>query len=293
MHVLIVGCGYVGLRAAQEWLRRGETVSALTRSPVRAAEWAALGINPAVGDVLDPDALRQLPAADLCLYAVGLDRSSGHDQRTVYVDGLRNVLDETRSRIPRLIYLSSTSVYGQDAGEWVNEDSPCRPERENGRVCLDAEQLVREFADLADAPFAAQILRLAGIYGPGRLIGRVDQLRNRTRLTGNPDAWLNLVHVNDLVSAILRLGEGEPRNSLHLLSDCRPVRRREFYETLAGLAGTPAPVFRSDEDRALNKRCDSSRIREELGFAFRFPTIVEGLESVLGEQGSGAPTGAA
>ena len=111
MHVLIVGCGYVGVRAAREWLQRGVAVSALTRSPSRAEELQGLGITPVVGDVLDPESLTALPGADVCLYAVGLDRGAGHDQRTVYVDGLCNVLTELSPHVPRLIYLSSTSVY--------------------------------------------------------------------------------------------------------------------------------------------------------------------------------------
>jgi nucleoside-diphosphate-sugar epimerase len=283
MHILIIGCGYVGLRAARQWLERGETVSALTRSPLRADEWREMGMSPIVGDVLDPDSLRQLPAADLCLYAVGFDRSAPDAKRSVYVEGLRNVLTATASRIPRLIYVSSTSVYGQSRGEWVNEESPCEPESEGGRICLEAEQVIREFDRRAEcgpdtiASRRSVILRSAGIYGPGRLIGRREQFRKQEPLPGNPDAWLNLIHVEDLVQIILLLAEWDGGATTYLACDSRPVRRREFYEALAVRMGTPPPRFSSESESSLNKRCDSTRLRRELGLELRFPTIHEGL----------------
>ncbi|MFN0055461.1 MAG: NAD-dependent epimerase/dehydratase family protein, partial [Planctomycetales bacterium] len=143
MSKLVIGCGYLGRRVAQEWSRAGDAVWALTRSRDRAAELAAQGLVSVIGDVTRPESLRALPPADTVLYAVGLDRQSGHTQREVYVDGLVNVLRRLETVPSRFVYISSTSVYGEDAGEWVDEETQCRPRSSNGQVCLDAELELR------------------------------------------------------------------------------------------------------------------------------------------------------
>ena len=275
---LIIGCGYLGRRAARRWVAQGDRVFALTRSESNAAELRELGVTPILGDVLDPSSLRSLPSTDTLLYAVGLDRNSGRSQREVYVDGLRSVLAELPASRPRIIYISSTSVYGQSAGEWVDEESECKPASPGGKVCLEAEELLRR-----EAP-SAQILRLAGIYGPGRLIARIEQLRNGSPLSGNPQAWLNLVHVEDAVSAVIASDRRGLPGSTWLVSDDRPSHRREYYDLLAWLVGAPAPRFAEPEspaDQQLNKRCRNRRLREALHVELRFPTIALGLPDAV------------
>src|SRR3954471_11114093 len=158
---LILGCGYLGRVVGRRWLAAGHRVAALTRSP--AAELRALGIEPVLGDVTDP-ALR-LPAVDTVLYSVSLDRSSGRSMREVYVGGLANVL-AALPEVRGFVYVSSTSVYGQTDGAWVDESSPTEPAEESGRVVLECERLLRERRP------DAVCLRFAGIYGPGRVIRR-------------------------------------------------------------------------------------------------------------------------
>src|SRR5438552_1428072 len=126
---LVIGCGYLGRRVAAAWRDRGRRVAALTRG--RAAELAADGFEPVVGDVLDPASLAALPEAATVLYAVGLDRTAGRSMRDVYVTGLANVL----AALPpcgRLLYVGSTSVYGQTDGSVVTEASPTEPATESG-----------------------------------------------------------------------------------------------------------------------------------------------------------------
>ena len=127
MQVLIVGCGYLGRRVATLWRARGYAVFALTRTDENASMLRSLGIEPIEGDILRPESLRELPAADVVLYAVGYDKRTGGSKRDVSIHGLTNVLREIVPRMSRLIYVSSTSVYGQDAGEWVDEVSVCDP----------------------------------------------------------------------------------------------------------------------------------------------------------------------
>jgi len=275
---LIIGCGYLGRRAARRWVAQGDLVFALTRSEANAADLRAVGVTPLLGDVLDPASLRSLPKTDMMLYAVGLDRKSGRSQQEVYVDGLGSVLSALSASRPRIIYISSTSVYGQSAGEWVDEASECNPISPGGKVCLAAEELLRR-----EAP-EAQILRLAGIYGPGRLIARIDQLRSGSPLSGNPEAWLNLIHVEDAVSTVIAADRRGPAGSTWLVSDDRPSLRREYYDLLAWLVGAPAPRFAdsaSPADRELNKRCRNRRLREALHVELRFPSIALGLPDAV------------
>lgn len=232
-----------------------------------------------IGDVLDPESLRKLPQAETVLYAVGFDRSAQPSKRTVYVDGLSNVLREVGSTCERFVYISSTSVYGQDVGELVDESSPTEPTEESGCICCDAEAVVRQTMS------SANVLRLAGIYGPGRLLARVEQLRRGDRLTGNPEAWLNLIHVDDAVRAVLATETRGAPGATYLVCDDRPLHRREYYAALAEKVGAPPPQFEgwaadAPERSRLNKRCVNRRLREELQVELQFPTVIEGLRSL-------------
>ena len=137
---LIVGCGYLGLRVARRWIAAGHAVAGLVRSSAGAEALAHEAVRPIVADVTQPSTLRDLPAADTLLYAVGYDRASGASRSAVYVDGLRAVLDAVPPQVRRVILISSTGVYGEQGGRWVDESSPCQPSRESGRALLAAEQ---------------------------------------------------------------------------------------------------------------------------------------------------------
>jgi nucleoside-diphosphate-sugar epimerase len=287
---LIIGCGYLGRRVAMHWLAEGSTVYALTRTAERTVEFQNAGLRPLIGDVTHLDSLPEFPAVDTLLYAVGLDRQSGRTQRDVYVGGLANVLPRLAGKVARAIYISSTSVYGQNSGEWVDESSPCEPDAANGKVCLEAERLFQQ------AIPGANILRLAGIYGPGRLVARLEALRAGLAPEGNPDAWLNLIHVADGAAAVLACEQRGIPGATYLVSDDRPCRRREYYSLLARLIGAPEPfpVVASGSEKPeshtpseplaaanLNKRCKNQRLRIELGVELRFPDITSGVPDAL------------
>src|SRR6516162_5441181 len=121
MSTLIIGCGYLGARLAARLVGDGGRVYGTVRSPRRAEEIAQLGIEPVIADVLRPETLDRLPAADRVFYAVGFDHSAGAAMREVYVQGLQNVLDRLPSSVRRLVYARSTGVYGQAGGESVDE----------------------------------------------------------------------------------------------------------------------------------------------------------------------------
>jgi nucleoside-diphosphate-sugar epimerase len=277
MHALIVGCGYLGRRVAAIWRAAGVEVTALTRSHENANALAKQGIDPVIGDVLLPQTLQALPAADVALYAVGYDRRSAAPKRDVCVHGATNVLVEIGARVRRLIYISSTSVYGQDAGEWTDETSETCPGAEDGRIALAAEEAIRQLR-----PGSVSVLRLSGIYGPGRLLRRVESVRTGEPIAANPDGFLNLIHVEDAAQIIAHLAQQKGVHSTYLVTDDQPVRRRDYYCLLAHLVGAGEPVFEFDSKGAgLNKRCSNARLKSEPGISLRFPTIATGLPHAL------------
>lgn len=277
--LLVIGCGYLGRRVAAAWPGR---VWALTRSGDRAADFAAQGWQPIVGDVCEPDALRQLPAVDAVLYAVGFDRSAGRSQAEVAVEGVGHVLDRMAGRCQRFVYVSSTSVYGQSDGSWVDEDSPCEPVQPGGQCCLAAEARVLA----ACAPGQASILRLAGIYGPERVLAKVETLRAGDPLTGRGDAWLNLIHVNDAADVATAALMRADFQGIWLVSDDRPATRQEYYARLAELVDAPPPKFDADAPTkrgsgGLNKRCSNARLKHVLGRPLQFSSFETGLMQAL------------
>lgn len=287
---LIIGCGYLGRRLGARLVREGGRVHGTVRSPARAEEIAAIGIEPVLADVLRPESLDRLPAADRVFYAVGFDRSAGASMREVYVEGLQNVLDRLPASVRRFVQASSTGVYGQAGGEWVDEESATEPLHESGRIVLEAENRVRSWAERRG--ISAVILRFAGLYGPGRIVRRA-MLERAEPIPGDPEKFLNLVHIEDAAAAAAAaLDAGNP-DLVYLVADDRPVTRREYYSVAARLIGAPEPRFEpprpggaeSARD-ATNKRIANRRMKTGLGVVLRYPDIQTGLADALGPSGA-------
>ena len=287
MAKLIFGCGYVGFRVALRWLDRGEEVFALTRSSARAAEFSDLGITPVTGDVARPFTLPPIESLGTVLYAVGFDRSSPHSIDDVYIDGFARALAELPAAVERIIYLSSTGVYGQSAGQWVDEDSPLAPQRAGGKAVLAAEQL------LANHPLGARaaVLRLAGIYGPNR-VPKLTDVQQGNPLVADGDSFLNLIHVDDVVEGILAAEKLTNLPARYIVSDGCPVRRTDFYGELARQLGVGPPRFvepnrlPSTAQRELSsKRVRNARMMSDLLTNLNYPTYRQGLADVIRSAG--------
>jgi nucleoside-diphosphate-sugar epimerase len=285
MTTLIIGCGYLGERLAAILRAAGDRVIGTVRSPERADKIAHLGIEPIIADVLDISSLAHLPACDRIFYAVGFDRRAGVSMRSVYEGGLRNVLTQLGASSRRFVYASSTGVYGQTDGSWVDETAVTEPRHESGKICLEAEEIVRAWA-LAHAPeVTAVVLRYAGLYGPGRVV-RKALLERGEPIPGDPDKFLNLIHIEDAARAAAAALGSEQVDPLYVVSDDRPVTRSEYYNLAATLLGTRPPQFvplstrgaESDRD-ATNKRVRSARIKSRLGLQLAFPDITTGLKT--------------
>lgn len=284
---LIVGCGYLGLRVAQQWLAAGDEVYAVTRSSQRAGQLQQLGLWPLVADVLgdEIESLADLPPMDTVLYAVGYDRAAGRSIEQVYVEGLRNTLNALPSETGRIIYISSTGVYGDNDGEWVDEEAPCHPQRPGGKACLEAEQLLMGHCLGAKAV----VLRMAGIYGPGR-IPRVEQIRAGETIPAPASGFLNLIHVDDAARVVLAAERRAKPPRTYVISDGHPCPRRDYFIELARLLNAPAPRFEEPtpdmpvaQRASADKRVRNARMVAELAVELAFPTYREGLAEVLGQ----------
>jgi nucleoside-diphosphate-sugar epimerase len=276
---LVVGCGYLGARVAARWLAAGDRVVAVTRRHERATELAALGIEPLVADVTSPAfaAAGTLPDAATVFWAVGFDRGSGATHRDVHVTGLTRLLDALPGAA-RVILSSSTGVWGDEDGRIVTEETPAHPTREAGRVLLEAEALLRSHPR---GPGVA--LRFAGLYGPGRL-PRIADLRAGTPIAADPDSWLNLIHVED-AAEIVRLVAAAPHpRPLYVVSDGRPVRRRDWYGRLAAVSNSPAPTWdpAAPRTRGADKRVDPAVLFHDLPISLAYPDALAALAELVG-----------
>lgn len=295
---LVFGCGYLGERIARLWLAAGDAVMPVTRSDQRLSEFRAQGFAPFRADVADPPSLDRLFAElatrlggrplDTLLFAVGYDRSSGRTIREVYVDGLGAVLDHATAHdlsVRTIIYVSSTGVYGQSDSQWVDETSSCRPVREGGVACLQAEQRLQN-SPLGDRSI---ILRCAGLYGPGR-IPHLQRLRADEPIPVPPDGFVNLIHIDDAARIAVDAADRLSPPQLLNVSDGHPAVRREYYAEVARLIGAPPPRYSppaADSPVALragsDKRVSNVRLVEQLGTHLLYPSYREGLRACLSD----------
>ncbi len=285
MTCLIIGCGYLGFRVAKIWRQQGHSVTALTRNPERLAWFASQGITGVVGDVTRPETLSDLPEADVVLVAVGMDRSMYSDIEMVYVGGLKNVLAQLQGRSTHLIYVSSTGVYGDFDGAWVDETSTTQPLRPGGKACLKAEQLIDE-SDLANQ---STVLRFAGIYGPDRVPTR-RRIESGEWKQLSSTGFLNLIHVDDGANIVNQVSKTAAAGETYLVSDGNPVLRPDYYSYIAKCLGVDQISCVQTKDgpkvasRGSSKRISNKKLVEEFRIEFDYPDYRAGLKQAMGEQ---------
>lgn len=290
---LIFGCGYLGQRVARLWLDRGEEVYAVTRHTAKAETLRQMGIRPLVDNLLQFRGPSEgWPARiETVLFAVGYDRNSSATIGDVYVRGLANVLAALPGDVGRVIYISSTGVYGDAAGGFVDEDTHCHPARAGGKASLMAEER------LLAHPLGGRsvILRLAGLYGPGR-IPRSGELSAGQPIDAPATGHLNLIHVDDAAAIVLLAEAKAPLPRTYVVSDGQPVLREDYYQELARLLSAPPPRFAppdpsssASQRAATDKRVSNRRLVSELGPRFQYPSYREGLAAIVAQQQN--PTG--
>lgn len=283
MRVLVVGCGYIGAPLALTLARSGHEVIALRRSAGTPAQLADGGVRVLPVDIADPGALVRIPASfDWVVNCVASGGGSAEDYRRTYLEGTRHLLDWLSAVPPRLfVYTGSTGVYGQTDGRMVDESSPATADTPTARVLRATEELLLEAARSREFP--AIVLRLAGIYGPGRGYWWRQFLAGEARVEGDGRRVLNMVHRDDVIGAVLAaLERGRPGEIYNVVDDA-PVTQIELLTWLGQRTGRPLPPAVPADPvggrrRGLtSKRVSNRRLREELGYTPRFPTFREGF----------------
>ena len=281
--VLIAGCGYVGTALAERLAGAGHQVFALRRS---AAEWPA-GIVPIRADLSDIDSLRSLPPSlDFVFYAASADGGDDRSYRSAYVDGLRYLLAALEGQeLRRLFFTSSTGVYAQTEGEWVDEDSPAEPKHFTGIRLLEGEHLA------LGGRFPATVVRLAGIYGPGRarLLARV---RSGEAAIASRMVYASRLHRDDCVALLHHLMTLDSPRTLYLAADHDPAEMGAVIRWIAERLGVEPRRASGDADarvrygRTANKRVRNTRLLAS-GYRFRYSTFREGYGELIRESEPG------
>lgn len=279
--VLIVGCGDIGTRIAALERAEGSRVSALARSPESARRLAECGIGTVMGDLDLPASLDALPGGMDALYHCAPPPAEGEDDpRTA---NLLTALD--RAGLPKkLVYIGTSGVYGDCGGDWVTEERPPLPRSERGKRRAAAEARLVAWAGARGVDWA--ILRVPGIYGPGRL--PLERIRRGVPVVREDESpWSNRIHADDLAAVCVlaaRRGRG-----WYNVSDGHPSTMTDYFWRVADFAGLPRPPAISMEEarRVLgpgilsfleeSKRLDNGKMLRELGATVRYPNLDSGL----------------
>ncbi len=284
MRVAILGCGYLGLELGARLTAAGEEVVGVRRSRAGLDRIERRGFEAVRADATDAAALRAVPDVDTVVYAVSGGRSG--DPRAVYVEGLRTVVEAFGARTDppdRLVYVSSTGVYGDRTGGWVDEETELAPESDRERALVAAERVALEETDPVGIDGTA--VRLAGLYGPDRYW--------TDRYLSGPvvEGYVNMVHRDDAAGTIAHLlANDRCRDAVVNVVDDEPVSRWTFAEWLADRTGRETPELlsratartRPDVSRRVltSKRVANDRLRAT-GFEFSYPTFREGYAPAL------------
>jgi nucleoside-diphosphate-sugar epimerase len=285
MRVLIVGCGYVGLPLAKELAGRGHEVFGLRRSSGTDAELRESGITPVQADITNSQTLAGCPNGfDWVVNCAATGGGSAEEYRRLYLEGTRNLINWlVPAGAPRFVYTSSTGVYGQTDGSVVTESSPADPAAETAKVLVQTENVLLDAAQKRNLP--AIILRVAGIYGPGRAYLLKQFLAGEARIEGDGGRLLNMIHREDLVRIIIAaLEQGMPGQVYNAVDD-EPVSQLEFFTWLAGKLQKPLPPTSPAEPgrrRGItNKRVSNRKLKTQLGYHFKHPHFRTGYADFL------------
>ena len=287
MRVLIVGCGYVGLALARALVGSGHQVYGLRRSSANESTMIEAGIRPLSGDITVPESLPPLDDRfDWVVNTVSSSRGGLPEYESVYLRGTRNLIEWLSPQPPqRFVYTSSTSVYAQQDGAQVKETSDTEPLSETAKCLLKTEQeLLTAFRQ---RQFPAIILRVAGIYGPGRGHRFLQYLRNEARIRGKGDHVLNMIHRDDLVGVIIAALKNARAGDIYNAVDDEPVGEVHFFRWLSETLGKWMPPFETGstaEPRkrsATSKRVLNRKLKMELGYQFKYPTFRQGYSAEI------------
>lgn len=298
MTVLMAGCGDLGTEAGLRFAAAGHRVVGWRRSP----EKLPAAIEGVAAD-LSSDELPPVPAdTTAVVVAIAADAPTEAAYRAAYVDGLAHVLDAVLASgagVRRVLFVSSTAVYGDAGGGWIDERTTPEPGGFSGRIIREAEELL--YSRLRGTGITPVVLRLGGIYGPGRT-RLIDQVRGGTAVIPAASRFTNRIHRDDAAAAIVHLCTMDTvPGPVYLGVDNEPAELGAVLGFLAAELGLPQPASESDAasggagaaptsnggaassgepSRGGNKRVSNALLRST-GFEFHYPSFREGYRAVL------------
>lgn len=269
----MIGAGYIGLPLACSLKEQGHETTGWVSSEASRMRLEEKGLPAICADVADEKAWAQCDKNwDAMIYCVSSSRQGLKAFAVAHQRGLELAL---KCGAARFLYVSSTSLYGQNDGSEVNEFSLTQPVSEKGKILLEAEERVKKCGGV--------IARLAGIYGPERGFWLQKILSGATVLEGNGERWLNQIHRDDAVSALSFLLYHSPPKEVWNVCDDEPVRLRDFCHWICETFDKPLPVITSPTitpSRAkTNKRVSNAKLRAA-GYRFLYPTFREGCATL-------------
>ena len=266
MKLLLVGHGYLGRAIRDEFVSAGWEVTAVSLSG---------GDGSVASDVADMESVRSLPGADFMIHCAASGKGGAEAYQRVYVDGCRN-LTTVFPGVP-LLFTSSTSVYAQIDGSVVDENSPAEPDRDTGKLLLEAEQIVMSANGI--------VTRLAGIYGPGRSVILRKFLTGQAIIEEDGSRYLNQIHRDDAARGILLLATNAAAHGGNIfnVSDSTPLTQLACYQALAKIFLKPLPPRGPrDLDRKrgwTQKQVLNARL-VSVGWQPRFPSFIDAVRTI-------------
>jgi nucleoside-diphosphate-sugar epimerase len=277
-NILIAGCGDVGMALGRMLVEDGHRVYALRR---KVGELPP-SLEAIAADLTDSATLRSLPDADFVYYTAAADGRDEAAYDRAYVIGLGNLLqslkEHSQSKV-RFVFVSSTGVYGQNAGEWVDESSPTVPQRFSGKKLLEGERICLE------GMLPATVVRFGGIYGPGRN-RLLRQVRDGATCVEEPPHYTNRIHRDDCARVLRHLLQLDEPAPVYVGVDCDPAPQCTVMDWLAERMNAPAP--RRKSARGLGgqgKRCRNDLLLDS-GYRFLYPTFREGYAPLVDSFGA-------
>lgn len=287
MRVLIVGSGYVGSLLGYEMAKQGHEVYGLRRTSTSGSETRMTGVKTLQADITQPGTLTSLPRDfDWVVNCAASGGGGAEDYQRLYLQGTRNLIEWLAAAPPKkFVYTSSTSVYGQNDGSLVKESSLTEPQAETAQVLVETEKVLLEAARTTQFP--SVILRVAGIYGPGRGHWFKQFLKDEARIEGKGERILNMIHLEDVVGVVMAALKNGRAGEIYNAVDDEPVSQLKFFEWLGGALDKPLPPAVPEDAEAnrkrgvTNKKVSNRRLKMELGYQFKYPTFRQGYTAEL------------
>lgn len=285
-HVCIVGCGKLGRALAQHYLSQGATVWGVVRSGESARLLEAEGIRPLCADLAQLSSLSPMPMKGAVVHYLAPPPGEGESDPL-----LRHFLTMLHGeQLPsKLILLSTTAVYGDCQGEWINETRPANPQTARGKRRLDAERVAQSWSAQTGVPLV--ILRVGGIYGPGRLpLARLKQ--GLPILNEAESPFTNRIHEADLAQICLTAEARGPVGAIYNVSDGHPSTMSHYFKAVAEACGLPQPPEVSLEEAKEvmsagmlsyleeSRRLENTRLLADLGVSLKYPDLEAGLKAI-------------